>query len=217
MTLNEITETSQFEAELVKEAEKFSTDRVLLDIRQAMTELPDTFKALTNAINQFAAAEKAHIDEYKEFRATFGKTLGLGVSAKLAAFKIKTVGVVEENVSFVATLKKIGASKDQREKMDAAIRLAEEIDAAIESRRSKILKMQERLGLDGSSEAEIAVCRRQIAAMEKIVDELKARKDAVSQVYCAAKKDLLKFIDKCDERFTPEFVNESTGKAKEAK
>lgn len=216
MNIDEIIEGSKLDADLVKEIESYSPERAMLESVAALKLFPDSFAALREAINSFASAQKKHIAVYDEFLKTFGDSLGAGVTAKLAACRIKAQDL-EDDTTFVRELARIGNEKDPRVKMRSCISASNQIDGLIESRESKIAKMKERTQLDGSSEAEIAICLKRSIVLERAVGDLQKRKDALAQIYCEAKKEIVKFLDKCDEEFKPSFVNESTGKVKEAK
>lgn len=211
MTISDVTTRASFEKEILELTKAHSPERALKDAIASFADLPQAFNELRTAINASSALVKDYFGCIKEFNMIYGKTLGLGITARLMSISLPPEGYEEDSV-FIKAMNEIGSEKDQRVKMKSAIALAKKIKSCISSRQSKLLKMETRINLAGSTEAEIATCHIRIEQIKRVIDELKHRLDAVSQVYCSAKRNLLEFIDDCDEQFKAQFANKSTGK-----
>ena len=211
LTFQKTTESAALIAEMCKLFEGETPERALKDCSEAFRALPDSFNALRNAINSANTDLKNYIGVYDEFVRTFGKSLGIGVTARIQAVGI-TGKSLDDDVQFVEALKCVGQEPSLLVKMRTCISINEKLTILIRGWESKLDKLYERQKLAGSTEAELAICERKAFAIKEAIGLLKQRGDAVSQIYYACKRELESFIAASDLAFKPMFVNESTGK-----
>ena len=211
LTIPQTTESAALISEMCKLFEGETPERALKDCSEAFRALPDSFNALRNAINAANTYLKNYIGVYDGFVRTFGKSLGIGVTARIQAVGL-TGKDLDDDAQFVEALKGVGQEKSLLVKMRTCIAMNDTLTSLMHGWESKLVKLYQRRDLAGSTEAEIAICERKAFAINEVVARLKQRGDAVSQIYYACKRELESFISASDLAFKPMFANESTGK-----
>lgn len=207
LTIQQTTESAALIAEMVSLFERETPARALKDCSEAFRAIPDSFNALRSAINAANADLKQYILVYDEFVRTFGRSLGIGVTARIQAVGL-TVKELDDDSQFVAAIAGLGKEPNVLVKMRTCISLNDKIASLMRGWESKLDKLSRRRDLSGSTEAEIAICERKEYAIKEVVARLKRRGDAVSQIYYACRRELESFISASDLAFKPMFANE---------